>query len=283
MKVQAVVALKATYPLGLLLEIAGLARSTFFYHQARVARPDPQAALKTAIREVFEQVQGRYGHRRIRQHLVRSGWRVANKTVLQLMRDLGLVCQVRRRRPRWRRGEQGTIAPNRLNRAFTATAPNQKWVTDVTEFRVGDRKVFLAAIMDLFDRQIIAYTVGSSPNLTLTTTALRIALATLPTGAAPLVHADQGVQYQHASWHALLARAGATPSMSRKGTCLDNAVIENFFGHCKEEMFNHTTYPDRDTLVAAIHAYIAWYNTERISTTLKGMSPVQYRTHTLAA
>lgn len=282
MKVRAVLALKADYRLTLLLEVAGLARSTFFYHRARLARPDPQADLKAAIQEAFARANGRYGHRRVRQQLVNRGWRVSRKTVLRLMRQLGLVCVIRRRRYVSYRGEIGTIAPNVLNRTFTASAPNQAWVTDVTEFRVGEQKVYLAPVMDLFDRQIIAYAVGPSPTLTLTNSALEHALTTLTAGQTPLVHSDQGFQYQHASWQRLLAEAGATLSMSRKGNCLDNAMMENFFGHLKEELFNHVRYADRPALVAAIHGYMAWYNTERISTTLKGMSPVQYRTHALA-
>lgn len=283
MKVRAVVALKADYPLSLLLEIAGLARSTFFYHQARLDRPDPHADLKTAITAIFTDVHGRYGHRRIHTRLRTTGWRVAKKTVLHLMRQLGLSCPVRRRRPyRSYLGSVGTVAPNRLNRAFAATAPNQKWVTDVTEFRVRDEKVYLAPIMDLFDRQIIAYTVGLSATIALTSRALQDALATLPDGQAPLVHSDQGFQYQHASWHSLLAAAGAIPSMSRKGTCLDNAVMENFFGHLKAELFHHASFADAQALMTAIDSYIAWYNRERISTTLKGLSPVQYRTQALA-
>lgn len=283
MKVDAVVALKADYPLAMLLDIAGLARSTFFYHQARLNRPDPQAALKDAIRTHFEAAQGRYGHRRLHACLVRDGWRVAKKTVLALMRALGLVCPVRRKKRYGAyRGEVGQTAPNLLNREFTATAPNQKWVTDVTEFAMPDGKVYLAPVMDLFDRQIIAWAIDTAPTLDLTNSALRDALATLPEGQTLLVHSDQGFHYQHASWLALLAGAGATPSMSRKGTCLDNAVMENFFGHLKEECFHHATFTERQTLMAALHAYIAWYNTDRISLRLEGMSPIQFRAHALA-
>lgn len=284
MKVHAVVALKATCRLDVLLEIAGLARSTFFYHQARQHRPDPRAALKEAIRAIFAEVRGRYGHRRIHARLVTQGWRVAKKTVLTLMRQMRLACPIRRRR-RYRSfiGEVGTVAPNLLARHFTATAPNQKWVTDVTEFAVGDRKVYLSPVMDLFDRQIIAYAVGVAPTLELTNRALRNALATLTGGQTPLVHSDQGFQYQHLSWRTLLATAGATSSMSRRGNCLDNAVIESFFGHLKEELFNHTSFSDADSLVVALHDYIAWYNHDRISTQLKGLSPVQYRIQALAA
>jgi putative transposase len=285
-KVAAVIALKAEHRLDLLLQIAGLARSTFFYHQARLARPDRRAELKTAITAVFENSHRRYGHRRVHAVLTQQGWRVAKKTVLKLMRRLGLDCPVRRKkRYNSYRGEAGRTAANLLARDFTATAPNQKWVTDVTEFRVGDRKLYLSLVMDLFDHQIIAYTIGTSPNLALTSNSLREALATLPPtlepGQAPLVHSDQGFQYQHPSWQRLLTGAGATQSMSRKANCYDNAVIENWFGHLKEELFNHTRYITTDALTQALHSYIGWYNNHRISTRLEGLSPVQYRAQAL--
>lgn len=280
----AVAALKATCPLRILLQVAGLARSTWYYHHQRQERPDPHADLKIAMQAIFTEVHGRYGYRRLHARLVVDGWQVGKKRVRTLMHPLGLVCQVRRRKPyRSYSGEIGRLAPNLLNRTFTATAPNQTWVTDITEFRIGERKVYLSPIMDLFDRQIIAWSVGVSPTLDLALTALQQAVATLPDGVSPLVHSDQGFHYQHQSWQRLLAQAGATPSMSRKGNCLDNAVMENFFGHLKEEMFHHTRYPDVDTFIQALHTYIHWYNTDRISTRLKGMSPVQYRTHALAA
>lgn len=287
MKAAAVIALKAEHRLDVLLQIAGLARSTFFYHQARLGAPDPQADLKTAITSVFESNHRRYGHRRVHAVLTQQGWRVAKKTVLKLMRRLGLECPVRRRKRynsyRFHAGEAGRTAPNLLARDFTATTPNQKWVTDVTEFRIGDRKLYLSPVMDLFDHQIIAYSIDRSPNLALTNNSLRDALATLEPGQAPLVHSDQGFQYQHPSWQRLLADAGATQSMSRKANCHDNAVIENFFGHLKEELFHHTAHPDTTALTTALHDYINWYNNHRISTKLKSLSPVQYRTQALAA
>ena len=284
MKVQAVIALKADFPLPVLLQVAGLARSTFFYHQARLQASDPKEALKAALTGIFTKNHGRYGHRRIHLELLKQGWTVAKKTVLKLMRSLGLVCKVRRRkRYNSYQGEQGGIAPNVLNREFDADAPNRKWVTDVTEFSVGDRKLYLSPVMDLFDRQITSYTIGSSPNLELTNTSLRQALATLEDGQKPLVHSDQGFQYRHVTWRTLLEDAGAVQSMSRKGNCYDNAVMENFFGHLKEELFHHVRFLSTDALAAALHEYIRWYNTERISTKLKGLSPVQYRAQALAA
>jgi putative transposase len=137
--------------------------------------------------------------------------------------------------------------------------------------------------MDLFDRQIISYAIGSSPNLELTNASLREALALLEDGQKPLVHSDQGVQYQHISWRTLLNEADAVQSMSRKGNCYDNAVMENFFGHLKEELFHHVRFLSTGALATALHEYIHWYNNERISTTLKGLSPIQYRSQALAA
>jgi putative transposase len=270
--------------LPLLLDIAGLARSTFFYHQAKPEVPDPLAGLKAAIRKAFEDARGRYGHRRVHAVLTGQGFRVAKKTVLTLMRELALICRVRRRR-RYNafHGEVGQIADNVLDRDFTATAPNQKWVTDVTEFRVADRKVYLSPVIDLFDRSVVAHSWSLSPNLELTNTSLSSAIATLAPGQHPLVHSDQGFQYQHRSWRALLADAEATQSMSRKGNCYDNAMAENFFGHLKSEMFHHNRFDTVETFTTALDEYVHWYNTERISTTLKDLSPVQYRAQTLAA
>lgn len=277
------IALRADHRLETLLEVAGLARSTFFYHQARLGRPDPHAELKTAITVAFEESRRR-GHRVVHRALREAGWRIAKKTVCKLMRELDLVCPIRRRRGYVSyQGEVGKIADNVLARQFTATAPNRKWVTDVTEFRVNDRKIYLSPVMDLFDRQIISYAVGTSPNLELTNSSLRDALATLEQGQAPLVHSDQGFQYQHRSWRGLLTTAGATQSMSRKANCHDNAVIESFFGHLKEEMFHHTRYLSAEAFTTALDDYITWFNNNRGHTHCEGLSPVQYRTQALAA
>lgn len=278
------IALKAQFPLNVLLDVAGLARSTFFYHQAKQGLPDPLAELKTAIGEVFDDAHGRYGHRRVHAILSGKGWRVAKKTVLSLMRSLGLFCRVRRRR-RYNsyQGDPGQVADNVLARDFTATAPNQKWVTDVTEFRIGSRKVYLSPVIDLFDRSVVAHSWSFSPNLELTNSSLVAAIRTLQPGEHPLVHSDQGFQYRHRSWRELLKGAGAHQSMSRKGNCYDNAVAENFFGHLKSELFYCKRFNTVDEFTAELDAYIDWYNADRISAKLKGLSPVQYRAQALAA
>jgi putative transposase len=190
----------------------------------------------------------------VHRKLLNRGWAVAKKTVLKLMRALGLLCKVRRKkRYSSYQGEQGRVAPNVLNREFEADAPNRKWVTDVTEFSVGDRKLYLSPVMDLFDRQIISYSISSSPNLELTNSSLHHALSCLKEGQQPLVHSDQGFQYQHVSWRNLLQGAGASQSMSRKGNCYDNAVMENFFGHLKEELFHRVRFLSTEALTAALH------------------------------
>lgn len=277
--------LTARFPLPVLLKAAGLARSTYFYHQARFARPDPRAELKAEITAAFTAARGRYGHRRVHETLTRDGRPLARKTVLKLMNSLGLRSHVRRRRRTYRTwsGQPATTAPNILDRQFTATGPNSKWVTDITEFRVGDLKIYLSPVIDLFDRSVIAYTHGPSPTMDLVNTALRAAIATLAPGQRPLVHSDQGMHYRHHTWRAILDKAGLPQSMSRRGNCLDNAMAENFFGHLKAELFHHTKFDNVTEFTAELDAYIDWYNTTRISSTLAGLSPAHYRAQTQPA
>lgn len=277
-------ALKATHPLSLLLGIAEIPRSTFFYHQAAFNRPDPQAELREKIREIFTKARARYGHRRIHAVLVRQGWQVAKKTVLKLMRAENLVCKVRsRRRYTSYKGQVGKVAENHLKREFSSPAPNQKWVTDVTEFKIEDRKVYLSPVLDLFDRSIISYAVSESPNTAFTNRSLRQAIGTLGPDEAPMVHSDQGFHYQHDSWQRLLSTAGMTQSMSRKGNCLDNSVMENFFGHLKEEMFHHNEHTNTEAFITELEDYIHWYNHERISLTLECLSPMEFRARGLSS
>jgi putative transposase len=200
------------------------------------------------------------------------------------MRALGLKCKTRsRKRFNSYHAEIGTVAPNILERNFHAGAPNQKWVTDVTGFKVGEAKLYLSPVLDLYDRSIIAYSMSRHPTVEFVVASLRDAINQLPAGNSLVVHSDQGFQYQNACWRECLAHVNATQFMSRKGNCLDNAVMENFFGHVKEEKFHHDAFDGIDDLEREIHEYIAWYNQERVSTTLEGISPMQYRAHTLAA
>lgn len=275
--------LRADFPLALLLHIADLPRSTFYDHRRRLSREDPRAGIKEAIREVFTAANSAYGHRRVLAVLHRQGWQVAKKTVLKLMRELGLHCPVRRRK-RYNsfRGEVGEAAENVLNRQFATESSHTKWVTDVTEFNVGTTKVYLSPVLDLHDNRIISATVGPSPSVKMVTDTLRMALDTLNPGEKPIVHSDQGFQYRHTLWRDTLSDAGLTQSMSRKGTCLDNAVMEGFFSHLKEEWFRIQKPVTLEEFHTGLSDYLRWWNTTRLQPRLGYLSPDEYQARTAA-
>lgn len=275
--------LKAHYPLLLLLQVADLPRSTFYDHRRRLSGSDTRAGIKEAIRNVFKAANSAYGHRRILAVLLRQGWHVSKKTVLKLMRELGLQCPVRRRK-RYNsfRGEVGEAADNVLDRQFAAESRHTKWVTDVTEFNVGATKVYLSPVLDLHDNRVISATAGPSPSVKMVTDGLRMAIDTLNPGEKPLVHSDQGFQYRHTLWREALRGAGLTQSMSRKGTCLDNAVMEGFFSHLKEEWFRIQQPHTLDEFHAGLTDYLGWWNATRIQERLGYLSPDEHRAQTTA-
>lgn len=224
----------------------------------------------------------RYGYRRVHAQLCRQGWVVNHKLVYKLMDQLGLKSKVRvKRKYNSYKGTVSHIAKNVLDREFTPDKPNSVWASDVTEFRVVGTKVYLSPIMDLYDRSIVSYSVSTSPNTAFTSQSLREAIARESPGQGLLVHTDQGFQYQHSSWRDLITGIGGVQSMSRKGNCYDNAVMENFFGHLKAEMYHGESFTSLDEFYHAIDNYIHWYNNERIQQRLKGLTPMQYRNQTL--
>ena len=276
-------ALRAQHTLPILLQVAGLARSTFYYQMAASKAKDRHGELKASIARIFEQHKGRYGYRRITAVLRRAGVCVNHKRVQRLMAVLNLKSLVRPKRYRSYRGEVGRVAPNLLQRQFTATRPNEKWVTDVTEFNVGGKKLYLSPVLDLYNGEIIAWQTSERPDFALVQGMLDKALRRLRPGEAPMLHSDQGWAYQMAAYRRKLAERGLRQSMSRKGNCLDNATMESFFGTLKSECFRLIRFSDLDQLRHAIGEYIRYYNHDRIKLKLKGLSPVQYRTQPLAA
>ncbi len=274
---RAIQRLRPEYELSTLLSLANMPRSTFYYHCRRAEPADRYAAVKDAIRRIFAENQGWYGHRRIRLALRAEGYRVSAKKVLSLMRELGLRCLVRAKKSRVYRGEAGLAAPNLLKRDFSATAPNKKWVTDVTEFRIAGEKLYLSPILDLYAQDVVSYTIAERPVLSMVTSMVERAAATLPAGASPILHSDQGWQYRHPRYQRLLKERGLTQSMSRKGCCLDNAVIENFFGQLKSELLYTRTFSDMAEFRQALEAYLAYYNNRRIKARLRGLPPAAYR------
>lgn len=279
-----IVILKSYHRLDDLLVAAKMARSTFFYHQKRLTGFDKHAELKAAIRRSFETNKRRYGYRRVWQDLRNQGWLINHKLVYKLMDQMGLKAKVRRRRPYISYvGTVSHIAPNVLNRNFAPDTPNTAWVSDVTEFRVAGRKIYLSPIMDLFDRSIIAHTLSTSPSTTLTAASLAKAIASQPPAPGWIMHTDQGFQYQHSSWRNLVNAHKNKLSMSRKANCYDNAVMENFFGHLKTEMYHGEVFQTIEELTTEINEYIHWYNNKRIQQRLKGLTPMQCRNQTLQA
>ncbi|UWE78680.1 IS3 family transposase [Corynebacterium diphtheriae bv. gravis] len=282
LKVEAIITLKSEHRLDDLIAVSGLARSTFFDHQRRFDLPDKYADLKTQIKKIFHDSNATFGYRRIWRALRNNNTIVNKKVVRRLMREQGLVSKIRRKKYNSYRGTVSHIADNVLGRRFIQDAPNKVWVSDVTEFRVAGTKVYLSPVMDLFDRTILAHTLSTSPNTQLTSRSLADAIAMFSPGKGLIVHTDQGFQYQHASWRTLIKSVGGVQSMSRKGNCYDNAVMENFFGHLKSEMYYGASFTSVDELCQAIDEYILWYNTYRLQERFKGLAPMQYRNQTLA-
>ena len=159
-----------------LLSIAQLPRATFYYHLKRMNRTDKYGAAKAEITDIYHENKGRYGYRRITTELRSRNILLNHKTVQRLMKELGLVCRVRMKKYHSYKGEVGKIAPNLLNRDFHAEKPNQKWVTDVTEFSLFGEKLYLSPILDLCSRDLVSYTISDRPVLNMVTTMLEKAL-----------------------------------------------------------------------------------------------------------
>ena len=246
-------------------------RSTFFYHQKRLDKPDKNAAVKQAILESFEANKYRYGYRRVLLNLRNKGWVVNHKLVYKLMRQMDLRAKICQRRPYISyAGTISRIADNKLDRKINPDKPNTVFVSDITEFRVAGRKVHLSPVMDLIDRFIVAHTVAASPSTAFTADSLTKAITACAPKPGWMMHTNQGFQYQHSTWRTLIHDNGGVQSMSRKANCHDNAVMENFFGHLKTEMYHREVFVTVEEFPQAIEDYIQWYNTERIQQRLKG-------------
>jgi transposase InsO family protein len=272
-----VLELRQRYPLAAVLKVAGLARSTFYYQQKVLQAGDKYASLKERIRALFERHKGRYGYRRITAAIRCQGDRINHKRVQRLMGELSLKSCIRPKKYKSFKGNVGKIAPNVLKRKFGASRPNQKWVTDVTEFNVGGQKLYLSPVLDLYNGEIIAYEMARRPLFDMVNTMLNKAFAKLGPRDKPILHSDQGWQYQMPVYSRRLKQQRIRQSMSRKGNCLDNATMESFFGTLKSEFFYMNRFRNLDELQAGIKDYIHYYNHDRIKLRLRGLSPVQYR------
>jgi len=271
--------LRHKYDLAVLLSCLKMARSSFYYYAKQSGIADKYLETKAAIQALYYKHKGRLGYRRITLLLHQQGQIINHKTVLRLMQLLKLKSVIRVKKYKSYKGEQGTIAPNLLNRVFSAKQPNQKWATDVTEFNVSGKKLYLSPVIDLYNQEIVSYELSERPDFKSIMTMLDKALKKINISKSLLLHSDQGWQYQMKQYQNLLQEKGITQSMSRKGNCLDNAIVENFFGILKSELFYLKKYNSVEELKKEIKEYIVYYNNDRIKLNLNGMSPIQYRAH----
>jgi putative transposase len=274
-------ALREAYALRELLDRIDLPRSSVFYHRSPLRLADKYAEVRPAITEIFEDTHRCYGYRRIQAALNRRRVFISEKVVRRLMKQAGhIAARPKRRRYRSYVGEINPAPENLINRDFQATAPNEKWLTDRSEFHIPAGKVYLSPMIDCFDGMVVSWSIGTSPDAELVNTMLDAAIETVTeSDEKPIVHSDRGGHYRWAGWLARVADAKLTRSMSRKACSPDNAACEGFFGRLKTEMF----YPGdwRTTTIEqfleVLDKYIRWYNEKRIKSSLGYLSPIEYR------
>ena len=254
-----------------------MARSTFYYNHK--PKPDKWAVERQRIAELYHLNRGRYGYRRLTQAMRNEGYIINGKTVRRLMSEAGIKCQVRMKKYKSYKGEIGKIAPNLLERDFKADAPHKKMVTDVTEFHLFGVKIYLSPVLDLYNSELIYYTVYKHPVMDMVLEMIKGTVAVIGNNTHAILHSDQGFHYQHNDYQKLLQDNNIIQSMSRKGNCLDNAVMENFFGQLKSELLYLQEFDSVEHFLKELDEYLRYYNVDRIKEKLNGMSPVQYRTH----
>ncbi len=246
------------------------------------------------IAEKIEEIHSKdpsKGYRRINDDLYRRyNIKINDKRVLRICRARDIKSTIKYKNLGCTRqaGNPQFIADNILNREFTADKPNEKWLTDVTEFKWYDEdkekhKVYLSAILDLYDRRIVSYIIRDSNDNPLVFDTFDQAIASNP-GATPLCHSDRGFQYTNRTFHTKLEKAGMTQSMSRVAKCIDNGPMEGFWGILKRERYYGKRFGSREELVAMIENYIYYYNNERYQRRFGVLTPMEkYESYLLAA
>lgn len=267
-----------------------ISRSAYYHwlNGSKSPREKTNDRLVREIKDIYEQHTDK-GYRRIRDDLARHyGEHVSDKRVLRLMRKEQIQSTIKHPRNCCTRRASSPqyTAENILARNFHAERPNEKWVTDVTEFKYCEgqepKKLYLSAILDLFDRRIVGYMIGDSNDNRLVFDTLDKAASRNP-NAHPLLHSDRGFQYTSREFHARLQKYEMTQSMSRVGHCIDNGPMEGFWGILKREMYYGHRYESREQLVRALESYLHYYNFERLQRRLNIMTPQEYHDHYIAA
>ena len=274
------------YSISELCKCARISRSSYYkwLNRKETQRDKENKEISNEIIKIYSEVKGIYGYRRITLNLNKTlGSNYNHKRIYRLMKSMNMSAVIRKKRKRYVHSTPQITAENLLNRNFITENINEKWLTDVTEFKLTNgTKAYLSAILDLGDNSIVSYVLGTSNNNKLVFDTLDKAVITNPT-ATPLFHSDRGFQYTSKSFKLKLDAINAKQSMSRVGRCIDNGPMEGFWGILKSEMYYLEKFHTYEQLEKAIDEYIEFYNTKRIQKKLKGMAPLEYRSHTLAS
>ena len=270
------------YQLKYLLQAIGMAKSTYYYLVNKGAvdvvsiRNEP---LLKEIKIIFTENKGSYGVRRVHNELINRGFKVNHKRVQSLMHKEGLKGKRPKERYHSYKGTIGKVANNIINRDFSATAPLQKWTTDVSQFNFSWGKCYFSAILDMHTNEIISYDLSLHPDLNQIKRMLEKTFNKFSKTEGLIMHSDQGWQYQHSYYRSELKKHGIIQSMSRKGNCYDNSIMESLFGRMKTEIYYgyEKVYMSFEEFSKAVSEYIDYYNNKRIQSKTKWMSPVQYR------
>ena len=283
--------LRPKYTLNVLLSVSGLKRSTYAYYKpdkhlkAQRRKEEDERHILEIIRPVFEHHKGRYGSRRIKL-ACKELEDINHKKIERIMAKYGLKA-IHKRKSKYKsyKGDDGISKENlllkeedgKLIRDFSTEAPNEKWTTDVSEFKSDEGKLYLSPILDLYDRSIIAYDISQVADFTQTKRMIDQAFEVYDDLSGLIFHSDQGWQYQMKTYRKWLIKKHIKQSFSRKGNCLDNSLMENFFGIMKNEMYYGHRFKTNEELKKAMDEYITYYNNERIDVKRKGLSPLAYR------
>ena len=268
------------YALKYLLEAIGLSKSTYYYEIGKAEKVlERNADISSEIESIFKDNKGRYGVRRVHQALLNRGFQVNHKRVQRIMNQLGLAGKRPKEKYHSYRGDVGKVADNIVNRDFSTEKPLEKWTTDVSQFSLSWGKCYISPILDMNTNEIISYNLSLSPNMEQIRDMLQKAFDRFPSVKGLIMHSDQGWQYQHATYRNELRKHGVVQSMSRKGNCYDNCIMETFFGRLKNEMFYgfEKEYTSFESFSRAIDEYIDYYNNRRIQAKTKWMPPSKFR------
>ncbi len=261
-------------------QVFGVTRSGYYvwsqHKQSRRAQRD--LVLLEKIRQSHMQSEGRYGSPNIHKDICEWGYRCGRKRVARLMKETGLRSKtVKRFRVTTESRHTLPVAENLLQRNFTVSAPNKVWVSDITYLWTRQGWLYLCIILDLWDRKVVGWSMGTGLGADLVVTALRKAVMNRRPPEGLVFHSDRGIQYCSVVFRAELMRYGMLQSMSRKGDCWDNAVAESFFSTLKRELVYHETYYSREEARLSIFQYIeGWYNRKRRHSTLGRLSPLEF-------